>query len=103
MGGGAAAAAAAHAMSTHSSHGPCARRHAFALLATTLLWSAATLVAATVREDEERLIGWKGETYNVEALFDPLKHTPNDSIPLPASRSWIEHMSWQPRGGCGAA
>ena len=42
------------------------------------------------REAEEKLIGWRGETYNVanvEAKWDPLKHEPKDSIPLPGRSS----------------
>jgi hypothetical protein len=41
---------------------------------------------------EEKLIGWRGETYDPDASWDPLNITASkhDSIPLPASRSWIE-------------
>ncbi|GAX76930.1 hypothetical protein CEUSTIGMA_g4377.t1 [Chlamydomonas eustigma] len=57
---------------------------------------------------EEKLIGWKGETYDPDAYWDPLNLTASkhDSIPLPSSRSWIEiisfpaifhGVSWQPR------
>ncbi|GLI59753.1 hypothetical protein VaNZ11_001703 [Volvox africanus] len=46
---------------------------------------------------EEKLIGWKGETYNVEALWDPLHPNIVDGLPLPASKSWIEHVAWKPR------
>lgn len=65
--------------------------------ATLALQFQVPCVGAAREADEEKLIGWQGETYNVEAKWDPLKHEPKDSIPLPASSSWIEHVSWQPR------
>ncbi|GFR49468.1 hypothetical protein Agub_g11528 [Astrephomene gubernaculifera] len=63
------------------------------LLALAISWVLANVHAV----QEEKLIGWKGETYNVEAMWDPLKQKPMDDIPLPASKSWIEHVAWQPR------
>ncbi len=42
--------------------------------------------------ESEKLIGWRGETYDPDALWDPLNLTASqpDAIPLPASRSWVE-------------
>ena len=65
---------------------------------------------------EEKLIGWRGETYNVEALWDPLKHEPKDDIPLPGAggepvgarcllnmlwRTFTKLSPWGDRGGHG--
>jgi len=47
--------------------------------------------------EEEKLIGWKGDTYDPELVWDPLNLTRPDEIPLPASRSWVEIISWRPR------
>ncbi len=53
--------------------------------------------------EEEKLIGWRGETYDpktAERHWDPLNLTASmqgDVIPLPASRSWVQTISWEPR------
>lgn len=68
------------------------------LLGALLLGLLAAQPSALALEEEEKLVGWKGETY-VENKWDPLNpKVNNDSVPLPASHGWIELVSWCARG-----
>ncbi len=42
-------------------------------------------LAAREATADDRLIGWKGETYNVESVWDPLVREVPDDIPLPGT------------------
>eukprot|EP00798_Chlamydomonas_sp_ICE-L_P005580 gene5580-4215_t len=77
---------------------------AHAGILATLLFSGTFFLALSPLEaagiPEERLIGWKGEVVDPESTFDPLNLSGSvgvSGIPLPASRAWVEHLSWQPR------
>ena len=67
------------------------------LLAVTVCLSVTLLfhfASANVPSDE-RLIGWKGETFDPDIMYDPLNLTASlgpSKIPLPASASWVEHL-----------
>ncbi|KAG2446779.1 hypothetical protein HYH02_008339 [Chlamydomonas schloesseri] len=73
----------------------------FALAVLALALGTACAHAAPSQyssRDTDVLPGWKGETYkHVDFFWDPLKKEPFDDIPLPASKSWIEHVAWKPR------
>jgi hypothetical protein len=70
-------------MGLHMDEQRRSRLHLLVLAAATLALCQQTPHVDAARQAEEKLIGWQGETYNVEAKWDPLKHEPKDSIPLP--------------------
>lgn len=66
-----------------------------------LLLGAHLCHAGQISRNEEVLIGWRGETYASELLWDPL-HTKSTAdvpgkVPLPASEGWVQQVSWKPR------
>ncbi|KAG2493976.1 hypothetical protein HYH03_007903 [Edaphochlamys debaryana] len=70
-----------------------------ALRAVAALLVAGWVVAchAAQKSNADKLPGWLGETYSVEATWDPLHLEKLDDLPLPRSESWIEHVAWHPR------
>lgn len=57
----------------------------------TLFFCYFILLASALREDEEKLIGWKGETYDrASSSDDPPQSDPE-------RKPWIETISWRPR------
>ncbi|GMH34292.1 hypothetical protein BSKO_02126 [Bryopsis sp. KO-2023] len=67
------------------------------LLLAIAAWSIrdAAAAAATVDGDFEPFIGWKGEAYRPEVLWNPTK--PSVNQPGGSEKPWIEILSWSPR------
>lgn len=61
-----------------------------------VLLVARVCLSVAMDNGEEKLIGWKGDTYNPEE-WDPLHPEQPDDIPLPAAKAWVEQISWKPR------
>ncbi|GJP51549.1 hypothetical protein CLOM_g10713 [Closterium sp. NIES-68] len=56
-----------------------------ACLAAGITWGSHVAAISNDAQDEERLIGWKGESFNSTSEDDP------------SQRQWIELISWEPR------